>query len=97
MAFVPHFQAFSTGHASSMEGNIMEGNSVLHDREREILTSPTGQFCSFSCGSPCPAYRAASLSCDAFKAADFSGKGPEHNSSAEPHTGNFFLELLYND
>ena len=28
MAFVPHFQALSSGHANSMEMNIMEGNTV---------------------------------------------------------------------
>lgn len=38
MAFVPHVQVFSTGHARNIEGNIMEGNSLLNDREGEILT-----------------------------------------------------------
>lgn len=69
MGFVLHFQALSTGHASSMERNIIEGNTVLNERKGEILTSPAEKFNTFSCGSPCLA-----LSCDIFKAADFSGK-----------------------
>jgi len=69
MAFVQHFQALSTGHANSMERSIMEGNTVLHEREGEILTSPTGELNVFSCGCPCPA-----LVWNTFKAAELSGQ-----------------------
>lgn len=93
MAFVPHFQAFSTGQASGIERNIIEGNSVLHDREGETLTSPTGKLCPFSRGSPGPARR---VSCDAFEAADLSGKCHKQESSARPVTyyyGVFFYTV----
>ena len=65
MAFVPHFQVFSTGSACCAEKNIMEGNSVLHDREGEILTSPAGKFSS-------EAFKAAEVSgkCDESKFID---------------------------
>lgn len=38
MAFVLHVQVFSIQPASNIEGNIMEGNLLLNDREGEILT-----------------------------------------------------------
>lgn len=83
MAFVPHFQAFSTGHTSSMERDIMEGNSVLHDREGEIPVSQMGWFFLWK---PTVLHTQSSVSCDALKAADFSGKCHKCHASANPLT-----------